>query len=120
MTKVLWDDIESFIRIERGLRKNKELTPSTRLEDDLGISGIEGEMFMQAFFSRFKVDEGDFASGRYFMDEGSGLLLMVVTALSRKRRKALERVPLTIGMLTAAANLGRWDSAKIEQMLIQR
>jgi hypothetical protein len=46
---------------------------------------------------------------------------MVVTAWSRRRwRKALERVPLTIGMLIAAANLGRWDSAKMEQMVIQR
>ena len=48
------------------------------------------------------------------MDEGSGLLLMLVTALSRKRRKALDRIPITVGMLVTAARLGTWDSAKVE------
>ena len=48
------------------------------------------------------------------MDEGSGLLLMLVTALSRKRRKALDRIPITVGMLVTAAGLGKWDSAKVE------
>jgi len=48
------------------------------------------------------------------MDEGSGLLLMLVTALSRKRRKALDRIPITVGMLVTAASLGKWDSAKVE------
>ena len=71
-------------------------------------------MFMEAFFARFKVDEGDFASGRYLMDEGSGLLLILLTALSRKRRKALVRIPITVGMLVAAARLGKWNSAKVE------
>ncbi|NRO99393.1 DUF1493 family protein [Paraburkholderia sp. NMBU_R16] len=78
------------------------------------LPGAYGEMFMEAFFARFKVDEGDFEAGRYFMDEGSGLLLMLVTALSRKRRKALDRVPITVGMLVTAANLGKRDSAKVE------
>jgi hypothetical protein len=75
---------------------------------------MEGEMFMEAFFAHFKVDEGDFASGRYFMDEGSGVLLMLVTALSPKRRKALDRIPITVGMLVAAAGLGKWNAAKVE------
>ena len=94
--------------------KSEVITTAMTLEDDLGITGMEGEMFMQALFARVKVDEGDFASERYFMDEGSGLLLMLVTALSRKRRKALDRIPITVGMLVTAASLGRWDSAKIE------
>ena len=112
---LLLDEVESFVRRERGLSKNKVITPATTLEDDLGITGIEGEMFMEAFFTHFKVDEGDFASGRYFMDEGSGLLLMLVTALSKKRRKALDRIPITVGMLVTAARLGRWDSEKVEK-----
>ncbi|MBF3831155.1 DUF1493 family protein [Burkholderia pseudomallei] len=114
MNDPLLEEVESFVRRERGLSKSKVITTATTLEDDLGITGIEGEMFMEAFFAKFKVDEGDFASGRYFNDEGSGLLLMLVTALSKKRRAALERVPLTVGMLASAARLGRWDSARIE------
>ncbi|WP_175949625.1 DUF1493 family protein [Burkholderia vietnamiensis] len=114
MSDPLLEEVESFVCRERGL-KDKVVTPTTTLEDDLGITGIEGEMFMEAFFTRFRVDEGDFASGRYFMDEGSGLLLMLVTALSKKRRRALDRVPLTVGMLVTAVRLGRWDSAKVEK-----
>lgn len=111
---LLLEEVESFVRKARGLSKSKLITTATTLEDDLGITGMEGEMFMEAFFARFMVDEGDFASGRYFMDEGPGLLLMLVTALSRKRRKALDRIPITVGMLVTAARLGRWDSAKVE------
>lgn len=48
------------------------------------------------------------------MDAGFGLLLMLVTALSRKRRRALDRIPITVGMLVTAALLGKWDSAKVE------
>lgn len=115
MSDPLLEEVESFVRSERGLSKSKAITPATTLEDDLGITGIEGEMFMEAFFARFKVEEGDFASGRYFIDEGSGLLLMLITALSKKRRKALDRVPLTVGMLVTAARLGRWDTEKVEE-----
>ncbi|PTB20426.1 hypothetical protein C9I57_11125 [Trinickia symbiotica] len=115
MSDPLLEEVESFVRSERGLPHSDVITPATTLEDDLGITGIEGEMFMDAFFAHFKVDEGDFSSGRYFMDEGSGLLLMLVTALSRKRRKALNRVPLTVSMLVTAARLGRWDSEKVEK-----
>ena len=111
---LLREEVESFVRKERGVSKSKVITTATTLEDDLGITGMEGEMFMEAFFARFKVDEGDFSSGRYFMDEGSGVLLMLVTALSRRRRKALDRIPITVGMLVAAAGLGEWDSAKVE------
>lgn len=114
MSDPLLEEVESFVCRERGL-KDQVITPATTLEDDLGITGIEGEMFMEAFFTRFRVAEGDFASGRYFMDEGSGLLLMLVTALSKKRRRALDRVPLTVGMLVTAVRLGRWDSAKVEK-----
>ncbi|MEX3955217.1 DUF1493 family protein [Trinickia sp. EG282A] len=115
MSDHLLEEVESFVRHERGLSKSQVIAPTTTLEDDLGITGIEGEMFMDAFFAHFKVDEGDFSSGRYFMDEGSGLLLMLVTALSRKRRKGLARVSITIGMLVEAARLGRWDSEEVEK-----
>jgi len=110
---LLLEEVESFVRNERGLSKSKVITTATTLEDGLGVTGIEGEMFMEAFFARFKVDEGDFASGRYLMGEGSGLLLMLVKTLSRKRRKALDRIPITVGMLVTAASLGKWDSAKV-------
>ncbi|CAN7278506.1 DUF1493 family protein [Trinickia sp. LjRoot230] len=115
INSMLLEEVESFARRERGLSKSKVITQTTTLEDDLGITGIEGEMFMEAFFAHFKVEEGDFSSGRYFMDEGSGLLLMLVTALSRKRRKALDRTPITVSMLVTAAGLGRWDSEKVEK-----
>ena len=111
---LLLEEVELFVRKERGLSKSKVITTATTLEDDLGITGLVGVLFLEAIFVCFKVDEGDFASGRYFMDEGSGLLLMLVTALSRKRRKALDRIPITVGMLVTAIGLGKCDSAKVE------
>lgn len=41
-------------------------------------------------------------------------LICWYTALSRKRRKALDRIPITVDMLVTAANLGKWDCAKVE------
>ena len=102
------------MRNECGLSTGKVITTATMLEGDLGITGMVGEMFMEAFFVRFKVDQGNFASGCYFMGEGSGLLLMLATALSQKRRRAHDRIPITVGMLVTAARLGKWDSAKVE------
>ncbi|NRO98069.1 hypothetical protein GWC77_19260 [Paraburkholderia sp. NMBU_R16] len=38
------EEVELFVRKERGLSKSKVITTSTTLEDDLCIIGIEGEM----------------------------------------------------------------------------
>ncbi|WP_167759994.1 DUF1493 family protein [Paraburkholderia pallida] len=103
-----------FVRATTGASKRKPITADTKLEDDLGVSGIEAEAFMEKFFDAFKVDIGDFSFDRYFVNEGSGIILSLITLLSRKRREALTRVPVTVGMLADAVASGRWDSQALE------
>ena len=78
------------------------------------MRGIEAEAFMEKFFDAFELDIGDFSFDRYFVNEGSGIVLSLITLLSRKRREALNRVPLTVGMLVDAVAPGRWDSRALE------
>jgi len=106
--------VEEFVRERTGVGKRKQITAATRLEDDLDLTGVEAEVFMEKFFDTFKVDVGDFSFDRYFVNEGSGLILSIVTRLSRKRRDALHRVPITVGMLAGAAAAGRWNSHVLE------
>ncbi|MBN3806731.1 DUF1493 family protein [Paraburkholderia sp. Ac-20336] len=106
--------IEEFVRARTGISQRKQITAQTKLTDDLDLTGIEAETFMKKFFDAFNVDVGDFSFDRYFVNEGSGLILSLVTVLFRKKHGALERVPITVGMLADAAALGRWDSASLE------
>lgn len=106
--------IEEFVRTRTGISQRKQINAQTKLTDDLDLTGIEAETFMKKFFDAFNVDVGDFGFDRYFVNEGSGLILSLVTVLFRKKHGALERVPITVGMLADAAALGRWDSASLE------
>ena len=117
MESALWQELESFVRTETGISRKAVLTAETRLTDDLDLTGDDAEEFMEKFFIRFRVELGDFQFDRYFVGEGSGLILLLLTLLSRKRREALTRVPLTLGMLLNAAGMGRWESAKLEQSI---
>ncbi|MBU9210899.1 MULTISPECIES: DUF1493 family protein [Burkholderiaceae] len=110
-----FDAVEEFVRARTGVGTRRQITAATRLEDDLDLSGVEAEAFMEKFFDRFKVEVGDFSFDRYFVNEGSGLILSIVTRLSRKKRDALHRVPITVGMLAEAAAAGRWDSLALER-----
>ncbi|OBR53969.1 DUF1493 family protein [Paraburkholderia tropica] len=106
--------VEEFVRARTGVGKRTQITAATRLEQDLDLTGVEAEAFMDKFFDTFKVEVGDFSFDRYFVNEGSGLLLSIVTRLSRKKRDALHRVPITVGMLAGAVAVGRWDSHTLE------
>lgn len=110
-----WNEVESFVRTKVGVSRRSTLTPATRLEDDLDLTGDDAAGFMASFFADFGVDAGDFDFNRYFVTEGSGLLLMLFTALSTKRRAGLRRVPLTVGMLVDAAERRRWDCRELEK-----
>jgi hypothetical protein len=107
--------VEAFVRERTGHSKRTPITAETRLEDDLDLTGIEAENFMDSFFAVYEVESGDYRFDRYFVGEGSGLILSLVTLLSKKRRDALKRVPITVGMLADAAERRRWISSEIER-----
>lgn len=116
-----WQQLEAFARVE--LRRplfggQLNLQPSSRLEQDLGLTGHDATEFIDTWAQRFKVDVQGFSSGRYFGPEGFDVLSPLLGLFSKRfRRPAL--VPLTLGMLAEAMRRGRWDAAGIEAVATQ-
>jgi hypothetical protein len=114
-----WPQLEAFTRVELGrplFGGQLNLQPSSRLTQDLGLTGHDGTEFIDAWAQRFKVDVRGFSSGRYFGPEGFDVLSPLLGLFSKRfRRPAL--VPLTLGMLAEAMRRGRWDAAEIEAMM---
>ncbi|MGY6258084.1 DUF1493 family protein [Paraburkholderia caledonica] len=115
MKAYLWFEVERFVRTASVVSAHKPITPQTRLQDDLGITGDNAGNFMDLFFLRFQVDPGDYRTGRYFRGGASGLRLLLAPFTGR-RSEERRRVPLTVGMLASAARQGRWESLKLEAL----
>ncbi|MDF0605636.1 DUF1493 family protein [Neisseriaceae bacterium TC5R-5] len=107
-----WIEVEAFIRKETGVFKSTPITPETSIQDDLDVTGDDSITFMDRFFEHFVVDAGDFDHSKYFLDEGSDIITLIMVGLFR--RKKLERQPLTAGMLEHAVRLGKWQSSAID------
>lgn len=113
----LSDSLLRFARKQAGLWRQHTLTASTRLERDLGVTGIDADEFMEAFFSEFDVLSGDYDGGRYFGPEGLELGLSFLGRWLERRREAEKpaRQELTLAMLQRAIDLGRWESERLAE-----
>ena len=54
MSRETFEKVKSFVCDQRG-KYRKPLTRQTTLEDDLGITGLDGADFMDAFFEKFDI-----------------------------------------------------------------
>lgn len=82
-------------------RKQRPLNPETDLDTDLKLDVGEAEELMEAFFTAFNVDKGNFRIETYFPDE----------PFSWAPFKKLPPIPVpdfTIAMLIESAKVGRW------------
>ncbi|MCR1767872.1 DUF1493 family protein [Burkholderia glumae] len=112
----IWQRLEEFTREELGrplLGGSLNIKPESRLEQDLGLTGLDAVEFIDEWAERFNVDAKDFPYRRYFGPEGQELLSSIIGLFSRARRRP-ERVPLTMGMLAEATRRGRWSTEEIE------
>ncbi|WP_241016529.1 DUF1493 family protein [Paraburkholderia sp. Ac-20336] len=111
------DNLLQFVEKQAGLWRKHTLTLSTKIERDLGVTGIDADEFMEAFFREFDVASGDYDGGRYFGPEG---LEVGLSCIGRwlDRRRGVKRFPkeeLTLGMLQHAIDLGVWDSERLKE-----
>ena len=121
MNNETWQQLEVFARGEIGrplFGGQLNLRPSSRLEQDLGLTGDDATEFIEKWAQRFKVDVQGFASRRYFGPEGYDLISPLLGLFAERFRRPA-RVPLTLGMLAEAMRRGRWDAAEIEAMATQ-
>ncbi len=100
------DDIAGLVAARLSVRPER-LSPQTRLVQDLGVDGDDLVELMDAYFVRFGVQSISFQLGAYGGPEG----LNLIGALNPFGRKQPPLKPLTIAMLTDAANAGRWLDA---------
>jgi len=113
---VLSVELVEFIREQLALKPDHAVSPSDSLEDKFGLTGDDADDFMGEFGKRFHVAGGDFDFNRYFVTEGfPGPIFIIGYLFSKKKRKKLEREPLTVAMLQHAINLGVWDSRRLKE-----
>lgn len=84
-----------------------QIQRSTRLREDLGLDGDDGEEFLGAYGARFHVDLAGFEFRRYFRDEAN-LLSPFLVLLEGWRRGRWQTRPITAAHLAAVADAGRW------------
>ncbi len=111
-----WEKPAAFTREELGrplFGGELKIAPSSRLEEDLYVTGIDAIEFIDKWAETFGVPAGDFPCGRYFGPKEQDRVTTFLAMFSERYRKP-PRVPLTLGMLEEAMRLGRWDSNAIE------
>jgi hypothetical protein len=111
-----WDRLEAFARTELGrplFGGQLALQPDTRLEDDLGVTGLDAVEFIDKWAQTFSVEVQDFPYRRYFRPEGQQLLSGLLGLASKRFRHAAPR-PLTLGMLAEAMRRGQWNTTELE------
>lgn len=116
MDDATWTALEAFAREELGkplFGKPLLLTPASRLEQDLGLTGVDAVEFIDRWAAAFNVAAQGFPYNRYFGGDSLDLGRTLLGLLSKKHRSP-ELRPLTLGMLANAMRRGRWDTAEIE------
>lgn len=93
--------VKEFVRKELGLNDKRELLRTTRIEDDLSITGDDASEFIDAFCQTFGINADEFDFLAYFQEEG---FMINFVALYRmvKGEKINRKAPLTLGDLEQA------------------
>ncbi|KVD07422.1 DUF1493 family protein [Burkholderia ubonensis] len=116
MADATWDQLEAFAREELGrpiFGGPLKLTPDSRIEEDLRLTGLDAVEFIDKWAETFGVEAQGFPYNRYFGPESLDVIKSVLGLFSKKHRDP-ELVSLTLGMLAEAMRRGRWNTAEIE------
>ncbi|KVE26109.1 acyl carrier protein [Burkholderia singularis] len=116
MADATWDQLEAFAREELGkpiFGGPLKLTPDSRIEEDLRLTGLDAVEFIEKWAETFGVEAQGFPYNRYSGPESLDVIKSVLGLFSKKHRDP-ELVPLTLGMLAEAMRRGRWNTAEIE------
>ncbi len=113
--QIIFNKLTDFIIQEYWGNKEK-MTPETKLEKDLGITGDDGIEFLEKFLAHFKIDyEEKENRPRYFDDEGFGLInFMSIYNFIRGKKNDREQYDLTLSHLAKIIEAGYWIDMKSE------
>ncbi|WP_306716374.1 DUF1493 family protein [Burkholderia dolosa] len=116
MADEIWNRLEAFAREELGrpiFGGALKLTPDSRLEEDLRVTGVDAVEFIDKWAEKFGVAAQGFPYSRYFGPDSWDVVRSVLGIFSNQYRDP-PLVPLTLGMLAEAMRRGHWDTAEIE------
>ncbi|WCM24579.1 DUF1493 family protein [Paraburkholderia bryophila] len=116
MTDKTWTQLEAFTREQLGrpiFGGPLQLTPASRLEEDLGVTGLDGVEFIDKWAETFDVNAYGFPYARYFGPESLNLIESIL-GLFPRRFRGPELMPLSMAMLAEAMRRGAWDTTEIE------
>lgn len=98
----------TLISAQTGIEKSK-LNENTKIEDDVGLAGLDTISFYEEFFTEFQIDNPqDFDSGMYISSENIDLLSVLKSIFSKKVRQEFQLKNNTIKHLTNVALKRRW------------
>jgi hypothetical protein len=105
-----FDEVADLVASETGTDRSR-VRPESRLLHDLEIYGDDAGDLLEACASRFGIDFSDFVFDRYFYHEPS---LLFPGSIFRDLRglKGSTKEPLTLAMLVAVAQSGRWSEVE--------
>jgi hypothetical protein len=84
------------------------LRADTRLEEDLGMTGLDAAEFLEAFAEAFEVDLTGIEFHKHFGPEGSGPIPFLARWL-KDEMKDYGEYPVTVGHLVEVVAARRWS-----------
>ncbi|WP_116137979.1 DUF1493 family protein [Trinickia diaoshuihuensis] len=117
MDDVVWNKLGQFAREQLGrplLGGRLTLTPDSRLEEDLRLTGLDAVEFIDKWADEFNIEADGFPYDRYFGPESLDVIRSVLGLFSKRFRDP-KLASLTLGMLAEAMKRGRWNTEEIER-----
>lgn len=118
MNDATWERLEAFAREELGrpmFGGRLNLQPTSRLEEDLGLTGLDAVEFIDKWAETFNVQAQNFPYRRYFGPEGQQQLLSSFLGLFVKRFRRPALLPLTLGCWPKPCVVGSGIPPKLRQ-----
>lgn len=106
MNEETFNKLKKFV-VNQSAVNDEVINSSTRIEDDLGVSGDDAVEFILAFGKEFNVDVSNFMLADYFSPEGDFILPAIIRFLTNKKKR--ERKSFTVGHLEKAIMAGKLD-----------
>jgi acyl carrier protein len=102
------EELKSFIETN-GWGKAKTIKTSTRVEADMGISGMDAVDFVNEFANEFNVNVSEFDCSKYFYAEGGIDFINPILNLIKKDESSINIRPkdITIEYLADAVEAGK-------------
>ncbi|MDZ7900535.1 MAG: DUF1493 family protein [Arcicella sp.] len=105
---VTLEKVIALVSAQTGIEESK-LNENTKIEDDVGLVGLDTIEFYEEFFTEFQIDNPqDFDSNKYISPENIDIFSILKSIFSKKTNHEFDLKNNTIRHLTNVALRKRW------------